>query len=171
VTKRKKKRRSNNSNNRGDSILQNILLSIFGLITLWLLASIYLDRSPVDVFKNISKEEKEVIKQSEKEQFLTEKKLELEGNIMKLEKELAKCAGNKMYPKAIIDITSNMVNMRDAPSLTSNVLAKLPDSTQVQIIYYDQETLFLEGKSGKWAKILYASQEGWVWGNYLKEIQ
>ena len=70
--------------------------------------------------------------------------------------------------KAIINVNTSSLNMRQEPSLESEVLIRIPNGSRVSILYFDEEQLFLEGAMGQWCKIKYADQEGWVWGNYLQ---
>ena len=74
------------------------------------------------------------------------------------------------YRTAIVKTSENSLNLRSEPNLSSEVVIKIPDSSAVKILYFDEEVLVLEGETGKWCKIKYADKEGWVWGNYL-EIQ
>jgi len=71
------------------------------------------------------------------------------------------------YRTAIVNTTANSLNLRSQPNLSSDVVIKIPDSSAVKILYFDEEVLVLEGETGKWCKIKYADKEGWVWGNYL----
>ena len=72
------------------------------------------------------------------------------------------------YRTAIVNTTANSLNLRSQPNLSSEVVIKIPDSSAVKILYFDEEVLVLEGETGKWCKIKYADKEGWVWGNYLE---
>jgi len=153
----------------GGSAMQWLLYLIFGLITSWLLASMYFKQSPMELF---DKEDPSLIKEPTiNVEKLQEDNASYASQIQKLEEALKKCKGNQGYPPARINIESSYVNLREAASLSSTVIAKLPDSTLVRIMYYGTETFFLEGKQGKWCRIQYADQEGWVWGNFLEEIE
>ncbi len=152
----------------GGTAIQGLLYVIFGLITLWLLASMYFQKSPMELFdKEDPSEIQEPVINVEK---LQEDNTAFTQQIQKLETALKKCQGNQGYPPARITIESSYVNLREDASLSSTVIAKLPDSTLVRIMYYGTETFFLEGKQGKWCRIQYADKEGWVWGNFLEEI-
>jgi len=153
----------------GGSAIQWLLYVIFGLITSWLLASMYLKKSPMELF---DKEDPNALEEpTVNVEKLLEDNAAYTAQIHNLEKELKKCQGNQAYPPARINIESSYVNMREDASLSSTVIAKLPDSTLVRIMYYGTETFFLEGKQGKWCRIQYADKEGWVWGNFLEEIE
>lgn len=71
------------------------------------------------------------------------------------------------YRTAIVETTANSLNLRSLPNISSEVIIKIPDSSAVKVLYFDEEVLVLDGVTGKWCKIKYADQEGWVWGNYL----
>jgi len=151
----------------GGLAIQWLLYAIFGLITTWLLASVYFKKRPKDLF---DKENPSKVPAVNVEKLLVDNAA-YTAQIHKMEKELKKCRGNQGYPPARVNIKSSYVNMRDDASLTSSVIAKLADSTLVRIMYYGTETFFLEGKQGKWCRIQYADKEGWVWGNFLEEIE
>ncbi len=73
----------------------------------------------------------------------------------------------RVYKKATINVESGTLNMRDKPLLSSNIVARIPDGSIVEVLYFDTETYYLEGKKGKWVKVKYADQEGWVWDKYI----
>lgn len=73
-----------------------------------------------------------------------------------------------VHKKAIVDVEAGTLNMRDQPLLVSNIVAKIPDSSIVDVLYFDTKVYYLGGKSGRWCKIKYAGQEGWVWGGFVK---
>ncbi len=73
----------------------------------------------------------------------------------------------QVHKKATIDVESGTLNMRDKPLLSSNVIARIPDGSVIDILYFDTETYYLEGERGKWVKVKYANQEGWVWNKYI----
>lgn len=73
----------------------------------------------------------------------------------------------KVHKKATIDVESGALNMRDKPLLSSNIVVRIPDGSVVEVLYFDTETYYLQGEKGKWVKIKYAAQEGWVWDKYI----
>ncbi len=75
------------------------------------------------------------------------------------------------YRTAIVSTDATSLNLRSQPNLSSDVVIKIPDSSAVKVLYFDEEVLVLDGKTGKWCKIKYADKEGWVWGNYLQISQ
>lgn len=54
-------------------------------------------------------------------------------------------------------VTANLLNMRETPDLSSNILTKIPVDEKVEIIY--------EGSD--WYKVRYDSYEGWVFNQYI----
>jgi len=90
--------------------------------------------------------------------------------IVSLETQLADCQGINNFTKAIVIIDGSTLNMRNEPSLTADVVMRIPASSEVEIMFYDTETYYLNGQSGRWCRIRYASTEGWVWGNFIREI-
>lgn len=84
-----------------------------------------------------------------------------------VQEQLAECQESNRASKGVINTETASLNMRSAPSLTSDILIKIPNGSQVDILYYDDEELVLDGAIGSWCKVVYAGQEGWVWGNYL----
>lgn len=72
--------------------------------------------------------------------------------------------------RGMVIIESQTLNLRDKPSLASSILMKIPANSEVEILYYDDKTYYLENLPGKWCRIRYADKEGWVWGNYIKEF-
>lgn len=145
---------------------------LFGLIALWLLASIIFKTSPIDLVKNsfssfgqkvsdtaASVSGSNVMSAAEKDSIIT-----------RLQTELDICRGKGSYQKAMVIINSAHLNMRDKASLSSNIVMQIPAESIVDVLFYDKETFYLEGKAGKWARIKYSDSEGWVWGNFLKTI-
>lgn len=140
---------------------------LFAVIALWLLASIYYELSPVEIIKrgfssvgskNVSIEELEAEIVS-KDSIIASLKAQLNQQ---------KTQGSR---KAIVKVSGNTLNLRSQASLISDVILQIPAESQVDIMFYDTETYYLEGKAGKWCKIRYSGQEGWVWGNFLLEIE
>ena len=72
--------------------------------------------------------------------------------------------------QAIVMIESDKLNVRESPDIKSAVLFRIPDSTLVNILMFDTEPYVIDGKTGNWCKVEYESEQGWVWGNYLKKV-
>ena len=138
---------------------------LFGIIALWLLASIYLELSPIEIIK---KGVSTVGSSKETVESLKIKILEKDSIINALESQLK--GRNQAVKKAIVKVSGNTLNLRSEPSLVSEVILHIPSESQVDILFYDTETYYLDGKAGKWCKISYTGQEGWVWGNFLLEL-
>lgn len=156
--------------NRGKPKWKSIIsYVVFGLVSIWLLASIYLGVSPIDIIKKgfvsigsvgggdtIESLKAEIAEKDSIIQALT------------LQRNNSETIG---HTKAIVKVSSNTLNMRDKASLSSDIILQIPTESEVSILFYDTETYFLQEKPGKWCKIKYAGVEGWVWGNFLLEIE
>lgn len=69
-------------------------------------------------------------------------------------------------------IFSDNVNVRQAPSLTSSVLAVLPIGQPVQVLAFDTTRLTINGRTACWHQVSWSNtakkqEQGWVWGGYL----
>jgi hypothetical protein len=69
-------------------------------------------------------------------------------------------------------IFGDNVNVREAPSLTSPVLAVLPIGQPVQVLAFDTTRLTINGRIACWHKVSWSNaakkqEQGWVWGGYL----
>lgn len=93
--------------------------------------------------------------------------LEQEQTIKALREQLSRYEENEATNVGIIRTESAALNMRTGPTISSDIVLRIPDGTRVNVLYYDDTELFLEGKKGSWCRIRYEDQEGWVWGNYL----
>jgi len=85
-----------------------------------------------------------------------------------LSQELTALKNKSPYRTALVKTVANSLNLRSEPNLSSEVVIKIPDSSAVKILYFDEEVLMLDGVPGQWCKVKYADKEGWVWGNYLE---
>ena len=135
-----------------------------GIIT-WLLISIIKKQNPLNVLagsiSNISSNS-----DSSWESQIAEK----DSIIADLRNRLAAYEGSQINRRALVIIDSETLNMRSGPSLGSNILEKIPANSEIQLLYYDNNTYYINSEAGKWAKVIYAGIEGWVWGNYIREI-
>ena len=157
------------NNRKRPKIWSIVSYIVFGLITIWLLASMYYELSPVDILKK-SFVSIGSVGSGDTVESLQAEIAEKDSIINALEIQLSNKA-NTGLKKAIVKISSNTLNLRDKPSLNSGIVLQIPAESEVDILFYDTEKYYLEGKAGKWCKIQYAGQEGWVWGNYLLEIE
>ena len=138
---------------------------LFGLVAVWLLSSIFTKKSPADVLRSVFS------KIPNSTSFTCEDLLIQKDSIIhSLELQLSKSTGTKSSGRAMVLIESQTLNMRTKPNLNSSIIIKIPANSEVEIMYYDSKTFYLEDKPGKWCKVRYGSSEGWVWGNYIKEF-
>lgn len=62
------------------------------------------------------------------------------------------------------------VNMRALPAEDSQVVIQIPTGAEVVILRYGEE-VELKGEKGRWYRVAYRAQIGWVWGKFIKEKQ
>ena len=147
-----------------------ILPTALALLLLWLIGSSMRGKSPTEFFSDIYYW---VVGSDSPNKSRAELKTIILANEFKvdsLSSALEELKNKSPYRTAIVKTTANSLNLRSQPNLSSEVVIKIPDSSAVKILYFDEEVLVLDGETGKWCKIKYADKEGWVWGNYL-EIQ
>ena len=144
-------------------------LVVLSIIFAWLIASIFSGKNPIqyanDLFTrdpNISQVEK--MNKKELRKFIRQIELQYDS----VSTELKECQKQIMNRKALIQVEHDFLNMRAAPSLDAEILVKIPNGKEVDVIQIDPKTYFLENRAGRWVQIKYKDQEGWVWGNYLK---
>lgn len=140
-------------------------LVAFAFTALWLIISIVTQQSPTHVLSSMfSKLPNPVTKNQE---LLIAQKDSL---ITDLEAKLAECSGAAKFKRGMVIVDSETMNLRSKPSLISEIVLRIPANAEVEVMFYDTETFFLEGKAGKWCKIRYAGTEGWAWGNFIEEF-
>jgi len=83
-----------------------------------------------------------------------------------LSTELKSCIG-KRGQKGIVSVDAPTLNMRSNPSLSSDIIIKIPNGTELIINYYDTERYYLDGVQGQWCNVTHAGNTGWVWGPYV----
>jgi hypothetical protein len=75
--------------------------------------------------------------------------------------------GKKVTARTIV----TDANVRDKPSTTANVVAKLPIATTIQVESVTSDTTKLNGYSAPWCKVSYSlngkTQSGYLWGGIL----
>ena len=161
---RRQSRRRRNEQNGNKWLLPLIL----GLLIVWLSAASMKGKSPTELFSDvyywIIGEESPNPSRDE----LSTKVLDRELRIDSLSAVLDELKNKSPYRTAIVKTEANSLNLRAEPNLSSEVVIKIPDSSAVKILYFDEEVLVLDGVAGKWCKVKYADKEGWVWGNYLE---
>ena len=95
--------------------------------------------------------------------------LEQQKMIDSLETALEDCTIKKGQ-KGRVEVDAPTLNMRTQPSLSSEIVIKIPNGTEVIINYYDTERYYLDGIQGQWCNITHAGQTGWVWGPYVRKF-
>ncbi len=158
-----KKTRRRKESNSGKYILP----LLFFLVTSWSILSSIKDKSPIallsDVYAWVMGQESTKPNKAELRAIIDQKTNDVDS-LLSVINELE---NKSPYRTAIVNTTANQLNLRSQPNLSSDVVIKIPDSSAVKILYFDEEVLVLDGETGKWCKIKYADKEGWVWGNYL----
>lgn len=135
------------------------------MIAIWLIISIILKKSPSEVLSNTFSKIP-TPSTSALQQELAEK----DSIIELLNKKIQSYEGSGSYKRGIVIVDSPTLNMRSGPSLSSDVVLRIPANAEVQILYYDTQTYYLNSVAGKWCRIKYAGTEGWAWGNFINEI-
>jgi hypothetical protein len=148
-----------------NNIFKWVYIVGFLLISVWLIVSIILQKNPTETLSSAFSKIPSP-SDTHNKNLLMEK----DSIILKLEQELKECRSTGSFAKAIVIIDGTSLNMRSEASLTSGIVLKIPATSEVEIMFYDTETYYLNGQAGKWCRIRYADQEGWVWGNFLREI-
>lgn len=145
---------------------------LFALASIWLIFSSIVKKSPIDtIFDSVSN----VIGDSSHVTLayneLLLKQVQKDSTISQLTTELEKCKNESPFRQGIIEIQDNFVNMRSKPSLNSSIVMKVPNSSKVDVLFFDTNEYLLDGKTGVWYKIKYADQEGFIWGNYVRLLE
>jgi len=144
---------------------------VIGILFLWLCYSIYDGKSPTqsitDLYRNILGKEQLYMSPKQKDAAVKV----YTDSINALNIFIRKQAEFTPFRKAIVNTENNSLNLRLESNITSEVVIKIPDSSIVEVIYFDEEIFVLEGEPGKWCKIRYADKEGWVWGNYVTILE
>ncbi len=149
-----------------------IYFLIFLIILTWLLLALFMRKDPRTVVSDA------VYSMTDRDNLISlsddEWRSQLQSRdkeIESLEKELSSCKNRRTHRLGMIDVENKNLNLRKEPSLSSDILLRIPDSSEVKILYFDKETFFLDDKPGNWCRVQYAEEEGWVWGNYIKIIE
>ncbi len=137
-------------------------------MVIWVALSSWRGKSPTEVFSDvyywIVGKESPHQSREELKSIIDAKQFTLDS----LASELNEIKNKSPYRTALVKTTANSLNLRAEPSLSSDVVIKIPDSSAVEILYFDEKVLVLDGVAGKWCKVKYADKLGWVWGNYLE---
>lgn len=159
--------------NNSDKKRLKIAYIVIGLLSFWIFLSTIAGRSPFGTLAAIpaffmGEPAEKMVKSSEMELVVAEK-----DSIINALKTPKKIPGTSSLVGALgmVNIESDKLNMRSGPSLSNKIILKIPDSSEVDILEYDDEVFYLEGKQGKWCKIRFIDVEGWAWGNYIEPKQ
>lgn len=161
---------SRKRNKKGN--IKTKILTILLILSLIVIAySIYLNQSPDKatnfIFSKITG--KNIKSDPPVDSLLYELNLK-DGIIDSLSGELKVFEKNNMHKKALVNVESGTLNMREKPLLASGILARIPDSSFVDVLYFDTKYYYLNGTRGRWCRVKYADKEGWVWDGFI-EIQ
>lgn len=151
-------------NNKKNNYFRWAYIVFFCLISLWLLTSIILQKNPTEVLSSAVSKIPNPTNEAKDKTIL-----EKDSIIEALKAELSKCKGSN-FSKALVIIDGSTLNMRSEAALTSKIVMRIPANSEVEIMFYDTETYYLNGEAGRWCRIRYAEKEGWVWGNFISEI-
>ena len=61
------------------------------------------------------------------------------------------------------------LRMRDQPGVSGNILLTVLNSEKVTLLEEKGEILTIQGGTGKWSRILWQENEGWVFGGFLSK--
>jgi hypothetical protein len=67
-------------------------------------------------------------------------------------------------------VTANSLKFRDQPDLNSKTLQIIPQGKIVSVIETKKEKQIIAGVEGRWAKVRYRWEEGWVFDGFLKNF-
>lgn len=143
---------------------------ILGLCFLWILASMYFQKSPSHLITDGIRYFKGEPAIYPTPQELSQDRKMLVDSIDALNVKITDLQNHSPYRKALVNTEAKSLNMRAEANLASAVVVKIPDSSTVEVLYFDENVLVLDGEAGKWCKVKYADKEGWVWSNYVKLI-
>ena len=150
---------------QSNPILRWVYIVVFGILAIWLITSIVAQKSPTEVLGSFFSKLPNPTTKSQ-ERLIAEK----DSIIASLEDKLAALEGQGNFKKGMVIVESETMNLRSEPSLVSNVVMRIPANSQVEVMFYDTKTYYLNSKAGKWCKIRYAGVEGWAWGNFIEEF-
>ena len=155
---------------RNQKILRWTGYILSSLTILLLAASLITNQSPATVIKSLWGDMSGYTDDPMKMNKKTLRRYVLQQNsiIDSLNLALEDCSGRKGQ-KGIVEVDAPTLNMRSDPSLSSNIVLKIPNGTEVIINYYDTERYYLDGVQGQWCNITHAGNTGWVWGPYVKK--
>lgn len=154
--------------NREPSNLNWLKYSVVGFCILLLLTSFFLEKDPKSVLNDIyqyalGNKEKITKNDHQWEVFLLEK----DNHIDSLNSVIDSYKLRTIPEFAKVKTTSTGLNLRSLPSTDSDVIAKIPDGTEVQLYYRDNELSTIGSQSGYWVKVNFNDTVGFVFSTYL----
>lgn len=152
---------------------KRILTFLLVVSIIWLFLSMIADRSPLRTVSSIGEmfsESPDQISHYSRDGLLNVLK-QRDRTIDSLNLVIQDFSVIRKKDVAIVNIDSDKLNVRSKPSIQSEVLFQIRDSSLVNILLFDSETYVVGGESGSWCKIEFNSEVGWVWGNYLKKAK
>ena len=157
---------------RRQKIIRISSLVLSSVVILLLLASLITDQSPTNVIRNLWGDMSGFTNDPMKMNKSTLRKYVIaqENVLDSLRLELQECGANK-GKKGIVSVNAPTLNMRSMPSLSSDIILKIPNGTEVLINYFDTKNYYLDGIQGQWCNITHVDKMGWVWGPYVKLIK
>lgn len=145
---------------------------VFGAIIVLLATSLIQKKSPAKVLKSVFTTKKvEADYSTYAKKDLIEVINRQAAQIDSIESRLNGYIRDFGSGRGRINVNVEALNMRSEPSLSGEVLERIPNGTIVGILYFDSKEQYLDGATGSWCRIKYAGQEGWVWGNYLIRLE
>jgi uncharacterized protein YgiM (DUF1202 family) len=159
-------------NSPTSSIWTWISFIVFGLLILLFGSSLIQKKSPAKILKSLfTKEFVESDLNSYSKEVLIKMVEDQKIQIDSLRRKVNEYT--ELYGIAMgrINVATDALNMRSLPSISGEVLVRVPNKTMVKIIAFSEKEEFIEGASGRWCMIEYDDQEGWVWGNYVDIVK
>lgn len=74
-------------------------------------------------------------------------------------------AGNLLYVNS-----KGGLRMREEANTESKIVILIPNGSQVEELESSSETVEINGKSGRWTKVKFDGNEGWVFGAFLTDV-
>lgn len=157
---------------RNQKIIRWSSLVISILVIALFLSSLITNQSPLGVIRSLWGDMSGYTDDPMKMNKKTLRKYVLDQNhiIDSLHTELEECKV-KQGSKGVVSVDAPTLNMRSNPSLSSEIVVKIPNGTEIIINYYDTERYYLDGVQGQWCNISHADKSGWVWGPYIIKSQ
>ena len=146
-----------------------VLFAVFTFIIALLATSLWTKRSPSEVISTWYQS----VKTPEKLEDLSKTDLidrvtSQQQTIDSLERHIAKMERTFGIALARVKVDSDALNLRKAPGLRGEILARIPSDSFVPVLFCQEEVSEINGEPGKWCKVRYGELQGWVWGNYLE---